>query len=200
MLHEGTISVDEASELLEAVVNTEASQAAAERRTAFPGVDTEAPTVAPDLGRLRHLSLIPLAVSLLLTILSGWGAYALILRTEGVITFGFVVLAILFALTLVATALSLWAATVPWLHVRIRSAPGEDSSGKRFAISLPVPLTLAGWGIRIAHRFVDRETAGHLDASAELVATMRYNLGKPGAVPIVVDIDDEDEQVQVYIG
>jgi hypothetical protein len=137
---------------------------------------------------------------MLLLVLTGWGTYTLYTRTEGQITFWFVVLVILLVLTFLATALSLWAITAPWLHVRIRSAPSKGSGGTRIAISLPVPLALAGWGLQVAHRFVDQDVAGHLQAAAALVGAMRQNLGKPGTEPIVVDVDDEDERVQVYIG
>lgn len=196
MLQDGTISVDEASKLLEAVAAPDTDRP----DTAPPGQSPAPSSVPPDLGRFRRLSTIPFALSLLLLILTGWGAYALYARTEGRITFWFVVLVVLLVLAFLSTALSLWATTVPWLHVRIRSAPNVDSSGTRIAISLPVPLTLAGWGLKIVHRFVDPDAAGHLQAAAALVSAMSQDLGKPGAEPIVVDVDDEDERVQVYIG
>ena len=200
MLHDGTISVDEASKLLEAVSGAGLAEVDTDKGRAFSKESAEPPAVPPDMGRFRRLSYIPFALSLAILALTGGGAYALYLRTEGRITFGFVVLLALCVLALLITALALWATTVPWLHVRIRSAPDKGSFGTRIAISLPVPLTLAGWGLRLAHRFVDRETAGHLNAATALVQAMRQDLGKPGAEPIVVDVHDEDERVQVYIG
>jgi hypothetical protein len=193
MLHDDKISVDEASKLLEAISCVDENRASADQ-------STRPSAIPPDMERLRRLSFIPFAVSMALLALAGGGAYALYLRTEGRITFWFVLLLALVILTLLATVLTLRATMVPWLHVRIQSAPGGGSAGRRFAISLPVPLTLAGWALGIARRFVDRDIAGHLGAAATLIATMRDHLGKPGMEPIVVDVDDEDERVQVYIG
>ena len=207
MLHEGTISVDEANKLLEAVSGAGPAKAETDEGAATSGESAEPPPVPPDIGRFRRLSYIPFALSFALLLLTGGGAYALYLRTEGRITFSFVVLLAFCVLTFLITALALWATRVPWLHVRIRSAPDEGSPGKRFAISLPMPLTCVGWGLRLAHRFVDREAAddpaavsGQLIAAATLVQAMRHDLGKPGTAPIVVDVNDKDEQVQVYIG
>jgi hypothetical protein len=200
MLQEDKISVDEASQLLEAVVSAERGQGTSERSATTPGGDAATPPVPPDLGRFRRLSYLPLVVSLVILILSGWGAYVLFLRRQRTISLGLVALAVVFLAAFLATALSAWATTVPWLHVRIQSAPGKGGDKTRIAISLPVPLTLAGWGLRIANRFVDEDTVGRLDAAAMLLRTMRHDLGKAGAEPIAVDVNDEDERVQVYIG
>jgi hypothetical protein len=200
MLREGTISVDEASVLLEAVAGTDPSYGNADQVTASFIEGVEAHTASPDVGRFRRLSYIPLVVSTIALILSTWGTYALFHRAQGRITFGFVLLVILSVLAFLATVLALWATAVPWIHVRIRSAPNAESRGTRIAFSLPLPLTLAGWGLRLAHRFVNRETADRLDAAAALLKAMRQDLGKPGAEPISIDVSDEQERVQVYIG
>ena len=211
MVQEGKITVDEASNLLEALEGQVPSPAAGVDAAPLQGDATslsEAPasSLPPDMERFRRFSYIPFAISLVITLLTGWGSYALFRRTEGRITFGFVLVTALFVLAFVIMVLALWATTVPWLHVRIRSAPrtqgkdGKDSTGTRLAISMPLPLGLAGGILRFAHRFVDQETAGHLDAAGTLVTAMKRDLRQPGADPIVVDVDDEDERVQVYIG
>jgi hypothetical protein len=206
MLGEGTISVDEASVLLEAVAGTDPSYGNKDQGTDSPTEGGGAPAALPDAGRFRRLSYIPLVVSIVILILSAWGTYALFHRAQGRVTFGFVLLVILSVLAFLATALALWATTVPWLHVRIRSAPGGESRETRIAFSLPLPLTLAGWGLRLAHRYrtkfvrVDQETADRLDAAAALLVAMRQDLGKQGAEPISIDVSDEQEHVQVYIG
>jgi hypothetical protein len=200
MLNDGIISVDEASKLLEAVSDATPTGATPDEGVTLTSESIEPPAMPADMGRFRRLSYIPFALSFAMLMLTGGGAYATFLRTEGRLTFGFVLLLALFILALLITTLALWATTVPWLHVRIRSTPKEGSSGTRFAISLPLPLTLAGWAMRLAHRFVDVDTAGRLDAAAALLHTMRHDLGKPGAEPVVVDVNDDDERVQVYIG
>ena len=201
MLHDGKISVDEASKLLEAVSGASPAPRETNHDSAASIKTNEPPpAIPPDMGRFRRWSYIPFAIALALLVLAGGGTYALYLRTGGRITFGFVLLLALCILIFLVTVLALWATSVLWLHVRIRSAPNKDAPATRFSISLPVPLTLAGWGLGIAHHFVDRDVAAHLDAAAALVDTMKESLGKPGTEPIIVDVDDGDDRVQVYIG
>jgi hypothetical protein len=72
--------------------------------------------------------------------------------------------------------------------------------GKRIAISLPLPFTLAGWSIRWARRFVDEDAAAHLDTAAGFLQIMRDDQSAGDAQPIVIDVDEESERVQVCIG
>jgi hypothetical protein len=194
MLRKGTITVDEASELLEA----------AQERSPQP-VDAEigAPPAVPlDMQRFRHLSYIPFGVCLLLLALITWGTVALARRIDGQITFGFVVLLILLVLLGLCTILAFLMTRAPWLHVRVRSKSQEGSSKKHrgFAISLPVPFALAQWALRIGQRYVSEEQGPQLDLAASILRSVKHDVGKPGSDPIVVDVDDEDERVQVYIG
>jgi hypothetical protein len=196
MLDQGTITVEEANQLLEAAQDN-AGQASQDTP------DTPA-AVSPDMQRFRHLSYIPFGVSMLLLLLLGWGTYALSRKADGRITAGFVALVILLAIVFFTTLLAFAMTRVPWLHVRIQSKSkaksGEQGSQRKFIISLPVPLSLAQWGLHIAHRYVGEERAADLDAAAALLKTVKHDLGKPGTDPIMVDVDDADERVQVYIG
>ena len=196
MLDQGTITVDEANQLLEAAQDG-TSQAVEE--------SADAPTaVSPNMQRFRLLSYIPFGVSLLLFLLVGWGTYALSRRADGRITAGFVAMLILLVFVLLTTLLAFAMTRMPWVHVRIQSKNKGATEGKptpkRFAISLPVPLSLGQWGLRIAHRFVGEDHAVELDTAATLLQSVKHDLGKPGTDPIVVDIDDADERVQIYIG
>ncbi len=116
-------------------------------------------------------------------------------HAESRITAGFVVVLIVAVLALLLAALTLWMATVPWLHVHVR-----DHAGHRIAISLPLPLRLVHWGLHLAHRFVHDEATAQLDVAADLVEAMRAGLRAPVGEPIAIDVDDNGERVQVYIG
>lgn len=196
MLRQGTITVDEASQLLAAAEDTALQTIANEAEASSSSF--------PDLSRFRRLSYIPFGVSLLLLLLIGWGTFALSRRVDGRVTAGVVIMLILLVLMLLATLLTFAMTQVPWLHVRVQSRAGGASEGKpfrrKFAISLPVPLTLAQWGLRIAGRYVDEDQASQLQGAAALVKSVKHDLGKPETDPIVVDVDDEDERVQIYIG
>ena len=202
MLEQGTITADEAARLLEAVstgpsadvrgassAQEEASQhaAAVEPSHVIPG------TLAPDAKRWKRLQLIPLAVSLVVLIATAWGLWAVYRAADARITVGWVALFLLFVLALAATTLSIWITGAPWLHIRV-----HQQEGRTIAISLPVPLTLASWGVGIARRYVDEQTTQYLDASAEFIRAMRHEHGR--SEPLEVSVDEDGQYVQVYFG
>jgi len=202
MLEQGTITADEAARLLEAVSagpvsaseGASSPQGQAPERAAEVEPSAVIPgTLAPDARRWKSLQLIPLAVSLALLVATAWGLWAVYRASEARITFGWVVLLLLFLLALGATTLSIWIARAPWLHIRI-----HQQAGKTIAISLPVPLALAGLGVGIARRYVDGQTAEYLDASSEFIRAMRREHGR--AEPLEVSVDEGGQYVQVYFG
>jgi len=188
MLQEGKITADEASELLAALQPGNPPPGLGEGRGGG--------TLLPDLERFRRLSQIPFYVALGVLVLSGWGLYAIYRHAEYRVTAGLVWMLIFFILVVGATAIAFWMRMAPWLHVRIQ----EGDGGKRIAISLPLPLALAGWGMNLARRFVKDEAVTYLDTAAELLKAMKGSLGTSRADPIAIDVDDDGGRVQVYIG
>lgn len=203
MLQDGAITADEAFRLLQAIGSSQSGQLAAPSLKADappeanpPPVEQSCPTPVPvNMARFRRLSQLPFAIALIVLVLSGWGLYALYRQSDAQITLGWVALLIVFVLAIVAAALALWMMRSPWLHVRI-----WQNSGKRIAISLPLPFTLTGWIIRWARRFVDEDAAAHLDTAAGFLQVMRDDQSAGDAQPIVIDVDEESERVQVCIG
>jgi hypothetical protein len=205
MLEQGIITVDEATGLLEAITTSSMpaspQKVVGDRTSPPPGTEcTPVETdqvipgpLPPDVARWKHTQQIPLALSLIVLILSAWGLYRIYVRADARFTLGWVAVLIVFLMAVAGTAISFWMLTAPWIHVRV-----HERSGKRIAISLPVPLTLAHWGIRIARRFVDDETGTYLDTSSEFLRAMHRERGQ--AEPIVVNVDENGQRVQVYIG
>jgi hypothetical protein len=75
--------------------------------------------------------------------------------------------------------------------VRVR-----EKDGTRIAISLPLPLILIRFALRIAGRYVGQKEAANLFRASELLAAM----GEQDE-PLYIAVDDDDgDQVQVYIG
>jgi hypothetical protein len=192
MLEKGTISADEAHQLLVAL------QPDQERGSTGAQATVTEPTLgpsAPSFRRYRLLSYIPFAVALVILLLCGWWTYARYGQTEGRITAGLVILLIVTALVLLLAAVTLWMTVTPWLHVRVR-----DRAGHRIAISIPLPLRLAYWGLNLAQRFVHDESTAQLDAAAQMVQVVRTSQSRLTKEPIAIDVDDGGERVQVYIG
>jgi hypothetical protein len=172
MLGEGTISAEEADDLLAALEDSAASptQAAA---TATPPV--EKPWEIPFFGGL---------------IVAGLGAFGV--RRDG----GF--LARLgawttFLLGAATAAVGFWSRTAPWLHVDV-----HERDGDRVKISLPLPFFLVGWLLDLARGFVDDETASQLDAFAGFIDDIQRG---EGGAPYTVEIEDDDgDKVLIYLG
>jgi hypothetical protein len=81
----------------------------------------------------------------------------------------------------------------PWLHVRI-----EEKDGNRITISLPLPLGLAQWGLNIARRYVDADTAEHLDTASAMLDSLK---DQPTGAPLSVEVSEDDgDHVQVFFG
>lgn len=84
-----------------------------------------------------------------------------------------------------------WSKNARWLHLRI-SEPGE----KKLAISVPLPLTLTAWALKIAQPFVPQLHDTGVD---EVIIALRDSTLSE---PFYVDVHDEDEgeHVEVWIG
>jgi len=85
--------------------------------------------------------------------------------------------------------------TAPWLHVRVRQAPGEKP--ERLAISFPIPLRLSAWGLRRFGHHIP-----HFDATGLDEALIALNAVENDNAPLFIDVhDDEDgDHLQVFIG
>lgn len=88
--------------------------------------------------------------------------------------------------------LAWWTRRARWLHLRI-----SEGDGQKFALSFPLPLTLAAWGLKVAQPFVPQLKETGVD---DLIIAMRD--GATGDQPLYIDVqDDEDgEHVELYIG
>ena len=84
----------------------------------------------------------------------------------------------------------------PWLHIRVDT--GQETWPRRIALSFPVPIRLASWGIRTWGHY-----AGSIDATAvdELLLSLEGSLSSENPIHIQVNEDDETgEKIQVYLG
>ena len=97
----------------------------------------------------------------------------------------------LFALGVIVTAMAWWLRTARWVHVRVR---GKEN----VTISLPIPIKLTAWVIKIAKPFVPQFQGTGVD---EVIMSMADTFDRDGQ-PIYVDVHDDDkgEHDQVYIG
>ncbi|MEJ2749538.1 MAG: hypothetical protein P8183_16780 [Anaerolineae bacterium] len=190
MLQDGKLTAEQAQELLQALEPTaEAPQEAIEGEIVEP-------MEPPDMDRFRRFWQYPFFIALAVLIAVGLGLRSLYQTSEGVMTFWLFCVSSLFALTFILTALAFMSRSAPWVHVRIK-----EKQGRKIAISLPLPMGLAQWGIGIARNFVPESEQGNLDMAAEFIRSARHDLQGPDTEPLMINVDDEDgDQVQVFIG
>lgn len=182
MLEEGTITADEAQELLDAVDDGAYDQ---------PVSTTAEPP--PNMAKIRSSWRLPFNISLVVMAISG----SLLWRTRraaGIL--GFIRGLLLLPVTLIAglsAAILYFSKDGPWVHVRVRS---ENDS--RFALSAPFPIQWIREGLRLVQSQVpDPEVGEKLDAAAEFLQAMESsNLQDP----LTIDIRDEGESVEIFLG
>ena len=189
MVESGTISAEEADMLLDAldagseqVIRT-ANGTATGWEVTVDQVDTWSPK-PPDWAQQAWL--IPLTGGVLLIALAGM-VNALLLG--GGSRLGWLVCTLpLMLLGALAIVLAWWSRTARWLHVRVRD---HDT---RFRISLPLPLRPVAWLARLARPFVPQMHDIPVDEMILALAEME----EEGLV--AVEVSEEGEEVQVYIG
>jgi hypothetical protein len=170
MVAAGTISADEANELLEAMGAASAGH--------------EPPTNLP----LRHDWEIPFSAGL---VISFFGIAGLLRRERGLL--GGLGAFITLLLGLVVTAVGISGRSSPWLHVRV-----QQDEGSNIHFSFPVPLSLAHWLLGLARPYVDEQTGQYLDGASEFLQTVRAgDAREPFSVEIE---GDNGEQVLIYLG
>ena len=93
------------------------------------------------------------------------------------------------------TLLAAWLARkARWIHVRVTNV---DGSKRNIRFSLPLPLRLSAWALKIAARWAPQLKGTSID---ELFDAL--NEGLKGDQPLTIDVQEGDggERVQVYIG
>ena len=102
------------------------------------------------------------------------------------------------AIAVAATALvivtSWFSRTARWLHIRVNT--GEDDWPRRIAISLPLPIRLTAWGMRVFGHYIPGIEGMPIDE-----AILALKDSATPETPFYVEVDEPGgERVQVYIG
>jgi hypothetical protein len=187
MIEDGKITAEDGLRLLHALSG--AGGGGAEQARAEAG----GPPSPPEVGRWRNWWLIPLWAGLALAVLGGgllyWAYHA------GGSPVWFACAGLPFALGMVVAGLA-WASRASrWIHVRVNT--GQAKWPQKIALSFPLPIRLAAWGLRVAGRFIPRLQRTGVD---ELILAL--DEGTSPENPLFVDVHEGDgeERVQVYIG
>ena len=158
-----------------------------------PASGSEAPSIPPEMRRWRNYWMIPLWIGVGITILGGLLMNS-ILQASGV-GFWFLCGSLPFLIGLAIIVVAWWSRTARWLHLRVDQKPGEKP--QHIALSFPVPIRLASWGIKT---FGDR-IPGLKNTSVDEILTAVETTTNPDN-PLFIDVneDEDGERVRVYIG
>jgi hypothetical protein len=95
---------------------------------------------------------------------------------------------------LLVMLLAFWSQSAHWVHVRVRSK--HEGKTTRVAISMPLPIRLTGWILSTFGSSIPglREQPHVIEVLPELFRELDRTRG-----PIVVEVNDNEDVVQVYI-
>jgi hypothetical protein len=196
MVEAGQISTEEALQLLEALGET--ASADEEEVAAIPleGVETEAEAPpAANLPNPRAWWVYPTAVGAVVMAI-GAPLVALGLTGRAALFWALFCGWIPFFIGLAILTLGVWSRSARWLHLRVKNT----RSGKHsFALSLPLPLTLSAWALKIIRPRVPQLQETAID---EAILALRDGAVEGDDQPFYIDVQDDEggEQVLIYIG
>ncbi|HQV95961.1 MAG TPA: hypothetical protein PLF41_15985 [Anaerolineales bacterium] len=206
MVEEGKISAEDAATLMRAL-DDDAEEAGAgmevvqseagsgwERDAWNESPRPAAPEFDQIKSRARRFALIPLWVGVLVTVFSAWVIYAIQQNAGTNFWFYCMILPMMFGVLLIA--LGSGGRSSRWIYVNVDRRNAKDGDGPRhITLGFPLPLGLIGWFFSTFGQSIEGMSKGKGKMIAEMLeATKNSN------EPFMVNVDDDDEHVQVYIG
>ncbi|MBN1963300.1 MAG: hypothetical protein JW910_01555 [Anaerolineae bacterium] len=89
-----------------------------------------------------------------------------------------------------------WSRNAPWIYINV-----EPKDGPTVRLAFPLPLGLIAKLTEFAaSQETDPDEIASIRGAAEFLRAMQEQLSKPGSPPIYINVEDEDEHVEVFIG
>lgn len=198
LVEEGKISAQEAASLMRAL-DDDAEDAEAEMEVIHPvagsGFErTEAPEFDQIKARARRFALIPLWAGVLITVFSAWAIYAI--QQNAGANFWFYCMIVPLMLGVLLIALGSGGRASRWIYVNVDRRNAQPGDGPRhITLGFPIPLGFVGWFFSTFGQNIEGMGIGKGQAIAEMMEA-----AKNSDQPLMVNVDEGDEHVQVYIG
>jgi len=201
MVEEGKISAEEAASLMSALANdddsVEAVEAEVEVIESRPGSGyerTEAPEFEEIKARARRFSLIPLWIGVFVTVLSAWAIYSI--QQNAGTNFWFYCMIFPLMLGVLLLALGGGGRTSRWIYVDVNRKDAKPGDGpKHITLGFPIPFGLTMWVMENFGHNINGMNRKQVDGIVEMMKATRDS-----NEPMMVNVDDDDAHVQVYIG
>ena len=200
MVEEGKISAEEAAKLMRALdedVDSEPAEAEVEviESVSSPSFErADAPEFDEIKARARRFASIPLWIGVFVTVFSAWAIYA-IQKNAGV-NFWFYCMTLPLMLGVLLIALGAGGQASRWVYVDVDRRDAEPGDGpRRITLGLPVPFGLVTWFFETFGHNIHGMDRGKVDGIVQMM-----HATKNSKEPLMINVDDNDAHVQVFIG
>lgn len=217
MLEQGKITAEEATQLIDALMEDDLLESGDDFESNFVEFDPEIPEledvsdfeyndsnpppeppeIPPEMRKWRGYWLGLFVVAMGALLLSTFLMYQA-LQSSGY-SFWFFCSWVPFLISTFFVALAWQSRSMPWLHLRVDT--GQNEWPRRIAFSFPLPLGLASWGMRtFGHWIPNLEQSGF---SSQELGKFIYGLQDYTSPdnPVYIEVDEDDgERVLIYIG
>jgi len=202
MVEEGKISAQDAASLMRALdedADGETESAEAEMEIIEGGSHssyerTEAPEFEEVKARARRFSLIPLWIGVFLTVFSAWIIYTI--QQNAGVNFWFYCMILPLMLGVLLIALGAGGSSSRWIYVDVDRRDAKPGDGpKHITLGFPMPLGFVAWFFQTFGHNISGMSKGRVEGIIQMV-----NATKESGEPLMVNVDDDNAHVQVYIG
>lgn len=200
MVEEGKISAEDAAKLMRALdedVEGETDEVeieVIESRADSSYERAAAPEFDAIKARARRFSLIPLWTGVFVTVLSAWIIYSI--QQNAGVNFWFYCMTLPLMLGVLLIALGAGGRTSRWIYVDVDRRDAKPGDGpKHITLGFPIPFGLVAWFFDTFGHNINGMSKGKVEGIVQMMhATKNSN------EPLMINVDDDDAHVQVYIG
>lgn len=205
MVEEGKISAEDAAKLMRALdedAESEAAEAEIEVIESGAGFGyesdasrrVEAPEFDAIKARARRFSLIPLWVGVFVTVFSAWIIYSI--QQNAGVNFWFYCMTLPLMFGVLLIALGAGGRSSRWIYVDVDRRDAKPSDGpQRITLGFPIPFGLVAWFFETFGHNINGMDRGKVEGIVQMM-----HATKDSKEPLMVNVEDDDAHVQVYIG
>ena len=200
MVEDGKISAEEAASLMLALVDSDEDEFAQaefdviETRSG-PGYErSEAPEFDRIKARARRFSLIPLWAGVFVTVLSAWAIFSIQQSAGTNFWFYCMILPLMFGVLLLA--LGGGGRASRWIYINVDRRDAKPGDGpKHITLGFPMPLGFVAWFFGNFGHSIKGMSRSKVEGIVQMMQATRDS-----NEPLMINVDDDDAHVQVYIG
>ena len=194
MVEEGKISPEQAASLMRALEE----DAPDEEVEVIEPVTSFERSAVPEFEeiktRARRFSLIPLWAGVVTTVLSAWIIYS-IQQTSGP-NFWFYCMFVPLMAGVLLIALGSGGRSSRWIYVDVDRRDAEPDHGpRRITLGFPIPFGMVSWFFETFGHNINGMSRNKVQGIVQMLQAARDT-----REPLMINVDDDDAHVQVYIG